>query len=97
MKILVETPGDFMLIDTSHFAQEIQPDRPSVVDNTNFISGRVSLGQVKILGELTEAATDTEFQKFFEESKGDSNLAVESFLSTFGVEQITQKAPKAGK
>lgn len=96
MKLLVETVGDFMLMDTSS-AQEVPPDRPGVVENTNFLSGRVSNGQVKVLAELVEDATDAEFLSYFVASESDGALAVESFLSKFGVEQITKKAAKEPK
>lgn len=90
MKLLVETTGEFMLMDTSG-RQEVQAARPSVVDNTNFINGRIASGFLKGLGPLKDDATDAEFAKYFDESKGDSNLAVESFLSTFGADAITEK------
>lgn len=94
MKILCETKGQFMLTD---HGQTVEADRPGVVVNTAFIANRVAVNQVAILGELTDAATDDEFLKYFKESKGDQALAVESFLAAFGVEAMTKKADKKPK
>jgi hypothetical protein len=91
MKVLVETTGDFMLMDTTG-GQYVAPDRPSVVTNTSFIGGRVIQEFLTILGKVTDDATDEQFLEYFVESKGDSNLAVESFLSKFGIEAVTAKA-----
>lgn len=83
MKLLVKVTGPFMLVDPSTKC-EVSPDRPSVVVSSNFIETRLAVGQLKVLSnELKEVATDVEFGKFWMEASGDSDLAVESFLSAF--------------
>lgn len=88
MKLLLETTGQFML---SHHGDEVQAERPSVVSNTNFFNHRIALGQVKILGKLTDDASDQEFLKYVVDSDWDLPLAVDSFLSKFGVVDVTTK------
>lgn len=90
MKFLVETTGQFMLVDPAQ-VEVIEADRPSVVSSTSFVQQRVSLGQIKILAELKDDASDMEFRDFVRESEGDMPLAVESFLSKFGKDAITEK------
>ena len=97
MKMLVETSGKFMLSDmTVAPAQEIVSRRPSVVQNSHFVQQRVSLGQVQILGELNDDATDEEFQAYWKESET-AKQAVAAFLSSFGkdVETTKEKQPEA--
>lgn len=82
MKALVQTTGQFELHDVDA-KQTVAYDRPCVVDVTAFISQRSALGQIRTLrGDLPASATDTEFEKFFNESEGDTELAVQSFLSS---------------
>jgi hypothetical protein len=91
MKLLVETVGQFMLVDG---LQEIQATRPSVISPSHFFSERVSRNQINVLAELKDEATDLEFKKFLAESNGDMDLAVESFLSTFGAEKVSKKGKR---
>jgi hypothetical protein len=96
MKLLVETTGAFMLTDLAS-GQEVPSHRPAVVGHSNFFQHRVSLQQLRVLGELTDDATDAEFAKFLAESEGDTNLAVESFVSVFGPEKVTEKSEKRAR
>jgi uncharacterized protein YfeS len=90
MKYLVETTGEFMLSDRLA-EQEVAAERPSVVIMSNFMSLRVGLNQIKILGKVSDKATDDEFLKFWRESEGDSALAVESFISAFEFVEVSAK------
>jgi hypothetical protein len=56
--LIVETTGDFMLSDVS-MAQEVQPDRPTVVSDSVFIQQRIASGQLKVL-ETKVTITDKE-------------------------------------
>lgn len=88
-KILVETTGSFMLQDSN--GQEVQANRPCVVRRSQFIHSRTALGQLKVLGQLKDEATDAEFLQYFRDSEGDAPLAVESFLSKFSVDAVSEK------
>ena len=89
-KHLVETTGSFELVDFSYKSQVLDSTRPSVVAMTTFIQGRVALGQVRVLGELSDESTDEEFVNYWKESE-DPALAVDAFLATFGKEAVTEK------
>jgi len=92
MKLLLETTGDFMLMDRSQDIS-IEADRPAVVSNTPFIEARLGMGNLRVLGQLNDEATDEEFKQYLRDCVGDVALAVESFLSSFGLEKVTQKDP----
>lgn len=93
MKLLVETIGDFMLMDGGA-GQEIEAHRPCVVVSSNFVSMRMAVKQIKVLGELTDEATDAEFITFLNESGDDVELAVGSFLAKYAPEKVTEKKAK---
>lgn len=82
-KLLVETTGEFELVDFNR--QEIPYFRPSVVVETGFVSHRAAVGQVRILHtELEDDVTDADFAGFWESCEGDYDLAVASFIAAFG-------------
>ena len=84
MKALVETIGDIMLMDVMSGAI-IPENRPAVVLHGSFVQHQISLNQLRIIAtDLSDEATDEEWAKWFAESKGDTALAVDSFLSKFG-------------
>ena len=96
-KILAETKGDFMLMDVFS-NQEIEAHRPCVVERSAFINARIGVGQVVVLANLKPQATDAELVKYITESKGDLELAVESFKSEFvRDEKLTKKAKGAAE
>lgn len=65
MKLLASTTGNFMLV--SH-PDQIEPDRASVISNSGFWHQRISLGQVKVHGELNDDASDEGFAKLLKEA-----------------------------
>ena len=95
-KILVETTGNFGLIDF-FTGDEAHHNRPSVVRNSTFFAQRAAIGQIKLLSQLKPEATDKDFAKYWEESRNpetkkvDAQLAVQSFLSVFGPEPVSKK------
>lgn len=91
-KLLIETIGAFQLVDDDRINPVLRHQGYTVVTSTDFVSYRISLGQVTIVSELSDDATDTEWLKYYEESDRDLDLARESFLSNFG-----KKAQKPGK
>lgn len=71
-KILIETTGQFELVDFSQAGLVVQANRPTVSsDDSSFISSRASIGQVKTLATLSDEATDEEFEKYWTESKSE--------------------------
>lgn len=96
MKLLVETTADFMLMDMGG-SQEIQAHRPAVVTKTPFINTRTADGQLDVLAQLSDEATDAEFAKYWVESE-DRDLAIAAFADAFSPEPRAQpKTPQRGK
>lgn len=99
MKLLVETTGQFMLVDAIT-GDILEAHRPSVVRSTSFITARATIGQVGVIhNQLPEEASDEEFAKFWRDSGGDKDLAVDSYLaSLFPVsDEDNEEAPKPQK
>lgn len=82
--LLVETIGAYQLVDHDRRNPVIRHEGYTVVHRTDFVSYRISLGQLRIVAELTAEATDDEWLKYVSESDNDLNLARDSFLSSFG-------------
>lgn len=91
-KILCETTGNFGLY---HGNQAIEPGVPAVIERTEFFDARTMLGQVSILSNLRDEATNEEFKQYWKEAEGDRELAVASFLSAFG--PVTAAPKKSNK
>lgn len=85
MKIIVETTNNGMLMGLGP-ESEVQSHRPSVVRPSYLIEIKASKGEVRVLGQVNDKATDVEFNSCWKESKGDKALAVDSFLAMFPVE-----------
>lgn len=82
-KILVETTGEFELVDFAQGGAIVAHNRPSVVEATTFIQTRASLGQIRVLDTLTDEATDAEFEKYYQESDKDTELAMDAFKTAY--------------
>jgi len=82
-KILVETTGEFELVDFTYGGAIVAHDRPSVVEATVFIQTRASIGQIRVLDTLTDEATDAEFEKYFKDSDKDVELAMDAFKTAY--------------
>lgn len=91
MKLLVETTGAFQLLT----GRELIPShRPSVVEPSQFLDQRIGQDQVKVLGKLTDEASDATFLDCYEESKQDRELAIDAYLSEFGEGADARNEPK---
>lgn len=93
MKIIAHTTGSFQLIDGLS-GDLVSAHRPSVVKKTSFITARLAIDQLKIVAEVSDAATDEEFAKHWAEAEGDMDLAIQSFLSIYGVDESVQAESK---
>lgn len=96
IKALVETVGDFQLVDFNHNRQTVPSERPAVVVLSKFIQERVSAGQIRVITQVGEEATDDEFLNYWKESEN-PELAVDSFITTFPDGKPTQKTVKAAE
>lgn len=94
MKAIVETTKPIMLVDP-YSGDLVEPDRPYVVAFTQFIQSRIGSGELRVLkGGLPETASDAEFAKFFKDSDGKADLAVEAFASGLEGEKEAEPAPE---
>lgn len=83
MPYLVETTGQHPLLDMmGGTVQEMKSFRPSVVENTQFVQQRIALGQLTVLAELPEHASDDEFSSYWKESTA-REQAIEAYKSKF--------------
>lgn len=86
MKMIVESTGDFMLMDVITGAV-VEPDRPAVVPEGAFVANQVAIGQLRILHTgLSDDATDAEFAGWLAAAE-DRDLAIASFASKFEPKQ----------
>jgi hypothetical protein len=97
VKLLVETTGAFQLVDHDRSNPVMRHEGYTVVTSTDFVQYRLSLGQVSIVAELAEEATDHEWLKYVEQSDNDLVLAREAFLSEFGKKVKDPEPPPQGK
>lgn len=91
-KILARVTGDFMLSSPiDRF--EIEAGRPYIVPACTFCDHFASLGRLNILRtDLPDTANDADWKGFWVESKGNLDLAIESYMST--LEVVEEEAPK---
>lgn len=95
IKLLVETKGEFQLLDLGHLGQLVAAHRPSVVENSNFVQDRIGRNQIRVIGELKDEATDAEFVAYSKEAGDDKQLAIDSFLAEFRADAAEERpAPK---
>ena len=81
MKIVVKTTGSFSLIDSLH-GQEIPKDRPVVVYHSTKVAQFIKRKQVEKVCDVPDEATDEGFVPFWDESKGDEDLAIAAYISS---------------
>ena len=98
MKLVVRPSGEFSLIDPISRA-DIKKGRISVVSQTGFVSQRVSLGQLEMLGQLPDEAVEADFLATLKEFEDDVILAIEAYVSELNgpdgaVKVTTQQKPK---
>jgi hypothetical protein len=85
MKYLVETSGDFMLLDIAT-GVEISESRPSVVRPTAFVTACATRGQLRMLhNDLPDEASDADFAEFW---AADKAIAVDAYMAKFSAEAI---------
>jgi hypothetical protein len=86
MKLLVQTTGQFQLQDDVS-RQLIRASGYTLVVKTSFVEWRTACGQLKIVAQVGDAATDDEWSAYVKECKGDLTLAVASFKSAFPIDE----------
>lgn len=86
MKLLVQTRGEFQLLDMEGAAPVvIRYAGCTVVAPTNFVKAQIAEERLDLVGKVNDEATDEEWLKYVEDSGGDVELATSSFLSNFEI------------
>lgn len=80
MKLLVETVGDFQLMDADPF-QIMHFNRPTVVVRSVFVEQRILTGQLRVLAQLADTASDEDWMEHSKEAGDDRDYSVESYKS----------------
>lgn len=99
MMLLVETTGEFSLIETETGVQ-IHRKRATVVPQTNFVSARLSVGQLNLLLQLSDDATDAIWVEHLEACAGNLQMALDSFDAIYAHDPRRRAAelqPRKGK
>ena len=97
MAYLVKSTGKFYLLSPDS-KEEINYDRPYVVHNQLFVELLVGRRQIRVIdADLSEKATDKEFEKYwreFAESTTQERSAIASFLTKYGTPVAFDKEPE---
>jgi hypothetical protein len=83
--LLVETTGNFQLRDFST-SKILRHEGATVVRNSTFIGERINAGQIRIIAQLNDEATDDEWLAYLRDSE-DEDLARAAFVDAFKIEQ----------
>lgn len=82
MKQIVQTTGNFMLVEPST-REVVESSRPCVVSKTSFFAERIGLNQLSSLGEVPDEASDIEFRDYWRDCGKDADMAVSSYIAKF--------------
>lgn len=94
MKLLVETTGEFQLINAVN-GTRIRFNRPTVVDSDSFVQSHIAYGHLKVFTHtLVDEATDADWEVWLAEAEGDIDLAVASYLTKFDAEAAKEPEVK---
>lgn len=95
MKVLVETMGNFELLVPEN-GEYIRGEGATVVHSNSFVQARIAKGELNLIENLVDEATDAEYLEFVASSDvkdGDYKLANEAFLGAYG-EKSSEKVEK---
>jgi hypothetical protein len=95
VKLLVETTGNFELLVPEN-GEYIRGNGATVVHSNHFVQSRIAKGELNLIENLVDEATDQEYIDHVAASSvkdGDYSFANESFLSTYG-EKSSEKVEK---
>ena len=92
-KVICETTGAFQLVDYGNEGHVVPAFRPSVATLTAFLSARAAAGQLRVIANVSDEATDEEFQAYLKDSE-DVSLAIAAFTEAYSVESRAAPAPK---
>lgn len=92
MKVIVETSGNFGLLNTDR--GHINSRRPSVALYTQFVEAEIGTGRLRLFAKgLPDSAKDSDFAQVLKDSK-DVKVAVTAFCALFGLDVAGDKLPQ---
>lgn len=84
-QVICETTGDFQLVDYGNEGRIVPAFRPAVATLTSFLSQRAAAGQLRVIANVSDEATDEEFVAYLKDSE-DVSLAIAAFTDAYSVE-----------
>lgn len=91
MKLLVETTKKISLL--TDMGESIGSSTPHVVADASFVERRIARKELRIIGTVSDEATQDEFIEYLRASEGDRALAVAAFLDAFSDNAASQTDP----
>lgn len=86
MKLIVETKGSIQVVFPGP-DNHAHHDRPSVVNPSQLMQIKIGSGELVVLGQVNDDATDVEFAKAWAEVGDDRDLAIQAFIAEYPVEE----------
>lgn len=93
MKLIVETKGNAQVYIPGP-DNHARHDRASVVNNSHVMTMKAASGELVVLAQVNDDATDVEFVNALEQAKGDKDLAIAAFVSEFPTEKEAEPEPE---
>lgn len=91
-KLLVETSGPHILLHPTGIV--VHHNRPTVVPKTDWAPYEMSRGNLRVLHELPDDATDVEWSIWLRECEGDMDLAIASYVAKFSAPKEEAPIPR---
>jgi hypothetical protein len=95
MKLIVETKGSIQVVFPGP-DNHAHHDRPSVVNPSQLMQIKIGSGELVVLGQVNDGATDVEFAKAWAEVGDDHDLAIQAFIAEYPVE-VEEREPTAAE
>lgn len=95
-QVICETTGDFQLVDYGNEGRIVPAFRPAVATLTSFLSQRAAAGQLRVIANVSDEATDEEFVAYLKDSE-DVSLAIAAFTDAYSVESKAAAKPAPAK
>lgn len=94
MKILAQTTGNFMMLDIQP-AQEVEPDRPTVIQTSPLVNAWVAKGKLEILAtDLPDEFTDLDFLAMWRANSQEALAKVKALVDLNKNKKLQKDAEK---
>ncbi len=93
MKILVETTGAFQLLHPE-LHEHVRRHGKTLIEKSQWAHEKTSIGQLRVVAQLNDEASDAEWLDTVKDSDGDEELALASFQDRFPVDAESAQRPE---